>query len=138
MWVRFCHTYWRRGYDTRYVVIVLQLCCNIKKYDRCHLNMYPATNINIKQLLLDMTCVLGWTNTFSVLKYILHFVDIDDCRSNSCKNDGTCIDGVNDYTCNCATGYTGDNCETGMSESTMNHSDENIWNYTNTWHLFNN
>ena len=84
--------------------------------------MYPATNINIKQLLLDMTCVLGWTNTFSVLKYILHFVDIDDCRSNSCKNDGTCIDGVNDYTCKCASGYTGDNCETGMSERNMDHS----------------
>ena len=59
-----------------------------------------------------------------VLKHIVHFTDIDDCKNNSCKNDGTCVDGVNDYTCKCATGYTGDNCETGMSEPTITNSAE--------------
>ena len=39
--------------------------------------------------------------------------DIHDCLPDSCQNGGTCRDGINSYTCDCVTGYTGDNCETG-------------------------
>ena len=39
--------------------------------------------------------------------------DIDECSSDPCQNGGTCEDGVNEYTCQCATGYTGTNCENG-------------------------
>ena len=35
------------------------------------------------------------------------FVDIDDCAGAPCANDGTCTDGVNDYSCECAPGYSG-------------------------------
>ena len=43
-----------------------------------------------------------------------HFADIDDCVNNTCANGGSCIDGVNSYSCNCSVGYTGNRCETGM------------------------
>jgi len=36
----------------------------------------------------------------------------EDCSPNPCQNGGTCVDGVNSYTCTCATGWTGTNCET--------------------------
>ena len=36
--------------------------------------------------------------------------DIDDCNPDACKNGGSCLDGVNSYTCICAAGYTGPNC----------------------------
>ena len=39
--------------------------------------------------------------------------DIDDCANVTCRNDGTCVDGVNNYTCSCPVGYSGDFCETG-------------------------
>ena len=39
-------------------------------------------------------------------------VDIDYCASNPCQNCGTCIDGINTYTCNCSPGFIGNNCET--------------------------
>ena len=39
--------------------------------------------------------------------------DIDDCADMPCQNGGTCIDAVNNYTCNCAAGYTGRNCSVG-------------------------
>ena len=39
-------------------------------------------------------------------------IDIDDCTPNICANGGTCIDGVNSYTCSCSPGYTGRNCNT--------------------------
>ena len=35
----------------------------------------------------------------------------DDCAPNPCQNGGTCTDGANSYTCTCAAGFTGANCE---------------------------
>ena len=43
--------------------------------------------------------------------------DIDECTSNPCVNDATCVDDVNGYTCNCAAGYTGTHCEQGANLS---------------------
>ena len=36
---------------------------------------------------------------------------IDDCSPNVCENGGTCVDGVNSFTCSCATGFHGHNCQ---------------------------
>ena len=34
-----------------------------------------------------------------------------------CQNNGTCIDGINDYTCDCTdTGFEGDHCEINIDE----------------------
>lgn len=40
-------------------------------------------------------------------------VDIDECVSSPCQNNGTCHDGINGYTCECFPGYTGVFCEIG-------------------------
>ena len=45
----------------------------------------------------------------------LFLVDVDDCAGEPCQNGGTCKDGVNDYTCMCAVGYTGENCAVGKN-----------------------
>ena len=42
--------------------------------------------------------------------------DVDECASGPCMNGGNCLDGVNSYTCKCINGFTGSNCETGMSQ----------------------
>ena len=42
------------------------------------------------------------------------FSDIDDCGSDSCMHGATCMDRVNSYSCECAQGYIGSRCETGM------------------------
>ena len=39
------------------------------------------------------------------------YLDDNECLSQPCRNGGSCIDGVNSYTCQCALGYTGTNCE---------------------------
>ena len=40
-------------------------------------------------------------------------LDIDDCATNPCLNDGTCADYVNGFDCFCTDGYSGDTCEIG-------------------------
>ena len=40
----------------------------------------------------------------------------DECQSSPCKHGGTCKDKVNAYSCACAGGYTGVNCETEIDE----------------------
>ena len=33
--------------------------------------------------------------------------DTDNCYPNPCLNNGTCIDGVDDYKCTCVPGFVG-------------------------------
>ena len=39
-------------------------------------------------------------------------LDIDDCDPDPCVY-GNCADGVDSHTCDCDSGFTGVNCETG-------------------------
>ena len=41
------------------------------------------------------------------------FTDINECSSNPCKNNGTCIDLVGEFKCYCMPGFNGSACETG-------------------------
>ena len=42
-------------------------------------------------------------------------VDEDDCLSMPCINGGSCIDGVNTFSCFCAEGYTGNCISLGLN-----------------------
>ncbi|MCP3665154.1 MAG: calcium-binding EGF-like domain-containing protein [Gammaproteobacteria bacterium] len=44
-------------------------------------------------------------------------LDIDECASSPCQNCGTCEDMVNGYSCTCADGYSGAQCQTGKTLS---------------------
>ena len=44
---------------------------------------------------------------------MINLPDIDECASNPCLNSGVCIDGANQFTCDCRDGYYGRNCESG-------------------------
>lgn len=44
-------------------------------------------------------------------------VNIDDCESSPCQNRAPCIDGLNNYTCDCLdTGYEGIHCEINIDD----------------------
>ena len=45
-----------------------------------------------------------------VSKQRIFCLDIDDCASNPCKNNATCSDGIDSFTCQCSPGYYGENC----------------------------
>jgi len=41
--------------------------------------------------------------------------NIDDCQSNQCENNGTCVDGLESYYCNCQAGFEGKEILVGNS-----------------------
>ncbi|XP_052212046.1 fibropellin-3-like [Dreissena polymorpha] len=40
----------------------------------------------------------------------------DECSSSPCLHGGTCMDGINAYTCICPAGFSGRKCETNIDE----------------------
>ena len=42
-----------------------------------------------------------------------HVSDIDECASSPCANGGVCSNNEGAFSCSCAVGYTGSDCETG-------------------------
>ena len=50
--------------------------------------------------------------------FILH-PDINECTSLPCQNGGTCTDLVAAYSCQCAAGYTGIQCQTSEKSSSV-------------------
>ena len=46
--------------------------------------------------------------------------DGNECSPDPCQNGGTCVDLVGSYRCDCRTGYSGSNCETGVKASLVN------------------
>ena len=36
--------------------------------------------------------------------------NINDCAEETCSGNGECVDGINDYTCECIDGYEGKDC----------------------------
>ena len=43
-------------------------------------------------------------------------MNIDECASRPCVNNGTCTDQINDYKCDCLPGFKGKQCEREINE----------------------
>ena len=44
------------------------------------------------------------------------FTDINECDSDPCFNNGTCVDKPNSFNCSCPQGFIGNRCETGQRQ----------------------
>ncbi|XP_033099348.1 fibropellin-3-like, partial [Anneissia japonica] len=50
---------------------------------------------------------------------------IDECAGVTCFNGGVCIDEVNAFTCQCAAGFSGNNCESVIDPCMQNPCENN-------------
>ena len=50
---------------------------------------------------------------------IIHCLEINECISRPCGNNGHCHDELNGYKCTCIAGYLGINCQTGIAISSF-------------------
>lgn len=94
----------------------------------------PQIHAKIEPLVEIMSTLIpvsvGWDSQESTVKSMMMiappgrlqdrafvlFVSLGPCHdlcilSSSCLNNGRCIDGVNGYTCQCPSDYTGSNCQ---------------------------
>ena len=90
----------------------------------CH---FPQTEIASVTFFIHL---INFLIIFSLSRLIINrmsiqtlFLDIDDCASNPCQNNGVCLDGVNSYECLCPTGFSGPRCE---EETHVCSSSENL------------
>ena len=91
--------------------------------------LHLPRHLSLLQLEEALVLKLKWPKNKSVLKKLLQVdsisvrlhcyfsIDIDECSSSPCQNDGTCRDQLNGYNCFCRVGFTGRNCESGLLES---------------------
>ena len=65
----------------------------------------PETNARRVRVCSPITVLLSTL-------FIVSSLDINECASFPCNNGGTCIDGIDYFSCECMAGYTGVQCET--------------------------
>ncbi|XP_066304114.1 uncharacterized protein [Branchiostoma lanceolatum] len=81
--------------------------CENKVVDRCE-NDYDESEIRVD-------CENGLART-KIDGSSIFQTNRDNCASVICENGGTCINDISTYTCNCASGYEGDHCETDIDD----------------------
>ena len=45
-----------------------------------------------------------------------YIIDIKECESEPCQNNGVCNEAINSFECQCAVGFIGEKCETSECE----------------------
>ena len=77
---------------------------------------YEYTINNIRLIAYGiLNLIIDYNNDYRFI-FKIFLVDINECLSSPCQNNGTCNNLSNKYTCTCAPGYEGTNCQTGMEQ----------------------
>ena len=61
-------------------------------------------------------CLCKYLNTYIFIchySFIIFPLDINECESSPCLNNGTCTDRGNGFNCSCPPGFSGNRCEIG-------------------------
>lgn len=66
-----------------------------------------------KQSLSHLVSTVAVEINWLWISYVSCVVDVDECASSPCENGAVCSHGVDSYSCRCALGYEGPQCQFG-------------------------
>lgn len=96
-------------------------------FDHCQYDFvfFKLMSLNCIQKIKNFTCIIRFNSFFFIIScfiaselYLLLFListpDVDLCDSSPCKNNGTCIELINRFQCQCPVEFNGTTCSTGI------------------------
>ncbi|XP_070549842.1 uncharacterized protein [Ptychodera flava] len=92
--------------------------CSSRLFNFCH---HTCNNVHRTQDDRGYTC--SCLRGFRLKDDSYSCEEIDECESNPCQNDGTCVDDIDMYMCQCSPGWEGINCQTDVNECVTNTHD---------------
>lgn len=102
---------------------VTELKDKLKDYDRLQDDV-KALKDTIKEMLNDnkikpekvYQSVSGYRKIRKLVDKFKDLMEVDECKSNPCKNEATCLDLFGSYLCSCTDGWTGKDCSQDIDE----------------------
>ncbi|CAH1269015.1 NOTCH2 [Branchiostoma lanceolatum] len=67
-----------------------------------------------------LKCPMGYSTTSNGSTSSTECFNVDECLSSPCVNNGTCLDRINGYMCQCPVGFGGGLCEQNVNECASN------------------
>lgn len=93
---------WYNGtFGYAFIQLSFMVECSVSHYLNCDTSCVGAGNC---------TCIPGFTG-------IACETNIDECLEANCPQNSLCLDGIDDYTCECFQGFSGENCTTIVCDS---------------------
>ncbi|XP_030846782.1 fibropellin-1-like [Strongylocentrotus purpuratus] len=83
---------------------------------RCPMGSYQPS----RQMTFCIGCPGNKTTLTDGAILSIQCLDIDECNSQPCQNNATCLDRLESYSCLCVPGFTGENCEENIDECGSN------------------
>lgn len=83
----------------------------------CKLCSFQKIQFQLLVCIIIVSIWIGYKHNLTV--FIFHqwsslpFSDVNECNNSPCHNNGTCTNNEGSYTCSCAGGWKGHNCEEG-------------------------
>ena len=65
---------------------------------------------------MHVVCIYMYVFSFSRFAGFLCEVNVNECSSSPCQHQGTCLDGVGRYTCQCVPEWEGPDCQLEVDE----------------------
>ena len=74
--------------------------------------------MNLNNCVANKTCkllrkkpIVNW-GVYIIIRFLI-YSDVNECSQGACKNGASCTNSVGGYSCSCATGWEGTNCDVG-------------------------
>lgn len=95
------------------VSIFREVIAVIVKLDILETTAKQVRKYHLLFVFLFFLCFSFFFNYYNFNYISIILTDVNECTNSPCKNGATCVNLQGGYRCDCKSGYSGSNCETG-------------------------